>query len=221
MPKDVLSNGGDKAISSNYQMVATAGQYAAGKVQSDGMVLQTGFHGLRNTRRPASDCNGEIIINSTLTVDNYYKLYYGNSNKIHYVGGDTSWGIAEIFKFSSMITDYIYVVAWSDHGVAQGFLGQFSNGDKTIFTSDSNWQVYATKLEYSSDSQLIEYIKKADLNNAWTPTFVGKENGMSPWGKRKEFSDSSKWIWYESENCPNYSNPINGGCNHDEYLIFR
>ncbi len=50
MPKDVLSNGGDKAISSNYQMVATAGQYTAGKVQSDGMVLQTGFHQRRGVR---------------------------------------------------------------------------------------------------------------------------------------------------------------------------
>jgi len=50
MPKDVLSNGGDKAISSNYQMVATAGQYATGEVQSNGMVLQTGFHQRRGVR---------------------------------------------------------------------------------------------------------------------------------------------------------------------------
>ncbi|MDM8561776.1 hypothetical protein QUF54_00300 [Candidatus Marithioploca araucensis] len=31
-------------------MVATAGQYAAGEVQSNGMVLQTGFHQRRGVR---------------------------------------------------------------------------------------------------------------------------------------------------------------------------
>jgi hypothetical protein len=44
MPKDVLSNGGDKSNSSNYKMVATVGQYATRKGTANGKVLYSGFH---------------------------------------------------------------------------------------------------------------------------------------------------------------------------------
>jgi len=44
MPKDVLSNGGDKSKSSNYQMVATVGQHATRKGTANGNVLYSGFY---------------------------------------------------------------------------------------------------------------------------------------------------------------------------------
>jgi hypothetical protein len=50
MPKDVLSNGGDKSNSSNYQMVATVGQYATQKVAANGSTLYSGFYAPRSTR---------------------------------------------------------------------------------------------------------------------------------------------------------------------------
>ncbi|MDM8562110.1 cohesin domain-containing protein [Candidatus Marithioploca araucensis] len=49
MPKDVLSNGGDKSNSSNYQMVATVGQNATIKGTANGKVLYSGFHHPANT----------------------------------------------------------------------------------------------------------------------------------------------------------------------------
>ncbi|MCP3894908.1 MAG: hypothetical protein GY706_09810, partial [Bacteroides sp.] len=53
MPKDVLSNGGDKSNSSNYKMVATVGQYATRKGTANGNVLYPGFYSPRSTRSPA------------------------------------------------------------------------------------------------------------------------------------------------------------------------
>jgi uncharacterized repeat protein (TIGR01451 family) len=44
MTKDVLSNGGNKSNSPNYQMVATVGQYATRKSTANGKVLYSGFH---------------------------------------------------------------------------------------------------------------------------------------------------------------------------------
>jgi len=60
MPKDVLSNGGDKSHSSNYQMVATVGQYATRKGTANGNVLYSGFYAPRSTRspKPNSACGG-------------------------------------------------------------------------------------------------------------------------------------------------------------------
>ena len=70
MPKDVLSNGGDKSNSSNYKMVATVGQYATRKGTANGNVLYPGFHHPANAPLtplvklvavidPSPVCNGE------------------------------------------------------------------------------------------------------------------------------------------------------------------
>jgi hypothetical protein len=59
MPKDVLSNGGDKSNSSNYRMMATVGQYTTRRVQSH-RVLQAGFH-QRRIRKPCSDGSQDCI----------------------------------------------------------------------------------------------------------------------------------------------------------------
>lgn len=59
MPKDVLSNGGDKSNSSNYRMVATVGQHTTQKVAANGNTLYSGFYTPR-TRSPKSNsaCGG-------------------------------------------------------------------------------------------------------------------------------------------------------------------
>jgi hypothetical protein len=59
MPKDVLSNGGDKSNSSNYRIMATVGQYTTRRVQSH-RVLQAGFH-QRRIRKPCSDGSQDCI----------------------------------------------------------------------------------------------------------------------------------------------------------------
>jgi hypothetical protein len=60
IPKDVLSNGGDKSKSPNYKMVATVGQYATRKGTANGKVLYSGFYAPRSTRSPKSNsgCGG-------------------------------------------------------------------------------------------------------------------------------------------------------------------
>lgn len=59
MPKDVLSNGGDKSNSSSYRMVATVGQHATRKGTANGNVLYSGFY-VPRTRSPKSNsaCGG-------------------------------------------------------------------------------------------------------------------------------------------------------------------
>ena len=60
MPKDVLSNGGNKSNSPNYQLVATVGQNATRKGTANDNVLYSGFYAPRGTRSPKSDTCGEV-----------------------------------------------------------------------------------------------------------------------------------------------------------------
>lgn len=134
--------------------------------------------------------------------------------------------------------DYIYVIAWSDHEVAQGLLGSLSGfvldqGCGYAETGMAGWQVYANGAAFSGkpDSKsfladLNTSIVKANngINGTWGAPAVGTTNNGSSASVPVLVSGNTgnaKWIWHNSGNCIGSSQPFQGGCNHNEYLVFR
>jgi uncharacterized repeat protein (TIGR01451 family) len=178
--------------------------------------------------KPADDSDDSETITGTIAVDNYYALFYGTANQVNLIGSGRGWK-GENYTFTPTTTDSIYIVGWSDHSAAQGLLAEFASDRKNISTGDSAWQVYPTNVTLvgttppSTDDLLVQ-IQKADENNGWLSSYVGSENGMSPWGTVQGISETTKWIWHDSdqsEQCTRIDSPLRGDCNHDEYLIFR
>lgn len=87
-----------------------------------------------------------------LTVDNQFDVYFGTWSQTNfYAGGGASWPTEfHITAAGRPTTDFLYVATASDHSVAQGFIGTFTNTtlNKTISTgnTDTNgnqiWQVF-------------------------------------------------------------------------------
>ncbi|MDM8559102.1 DUF4215 domain-containing protein [Candidatus Parabeggiatoa sp. HSG14] len=59
MLKNVLSNGGNKSSSANYQLVATVGQNATRKSTANDKVLYSGFYALMGTQPPTEDTDND------------------------------------------------------------------------------------------------------------------------------------------------------------------
>lgn len=182
-----------------------------------------------------------------MTVDNQYDVYFGNALSTSLVvGGDNDWTTTETWNVTGAgPTDFLYVSTASDHAVAQGFLGEFTNTTQsvTIETGSPVWEVFpagkylqlidatwpavwpASLMPTQSEVDLA--INYATTNNLWvTPTTVsGYDNASSPspWGTRSGISGTAEWIWYDSGNqsvgSP-YPIPFDG-FNHEEFLIFR
>jgi hypothetical protein len=94
-----------------------------------------------------------VTVTGAITSDNYWALYYGTSTAITSYSGQ--WGrygsppnpIPITFTVPSL-NDYVYIVAWSDLGTAQGFLaslqGQYSSS--IVLTGYAPWEVKPTSL---------------------------------------------------------------------------
>ena len=174
-----------------------------------------------------------INLQVNVTCDNVYAIYYGSPTTANTaVGYDNDWPTTESYSFNLPASDYIYVAAWTDDAVAQGFLAQFNNLDDNtkFYSSDSQWQVTATGLNKgTSDPQptLAELTTQIGLANGglnssggWVATTAGGANGVAPWGTRPGIDAAARWTWYNSGQDPSPNAPFNG-FNHDEYLIFR
>ncbi len=180
----------------------------------------------------ASAAHAGVI--GTLTADNHYALYTGNSSgDITFIGrnelgasgspGSYNWSQAETWKFDPGA--YIYVAVWSDDAVAQGWLGQFVFDDKTmLLSSDKRWEYVSTDLNLGdgdpapSVNDIGAWVDLADAKHLWDTPFVGGNNGMSPWGDIAGVSKDAGWAW---GNPSKRENPLIGGDNFEEYQIFR
>jgi hypothetical protein len=175
------------------------------------------------------------VIKVSMTVDNSYALYVGDINgAASFVGSDGSWPSVETYNFTLASSAFLYVVTASDLTQAQGFLGQFENltSSYKFYSQDPQWQVMATGLgaaaPYTSSAADLALLSQEiqDANgggnpsNGWTNFTAGDVNGSSPWGPRPGIDAAAKWVWYAGGNC-NTSNPTLGGCNADEWLVFR
>lgn len=184
----------------------------------------------------ASVCSAYAAqIQVTMTVDNSYALFTGSSTAATtFVGSDNNWTNAETYNFNLFAGDYIYVVTSSDQSVAQGFLGQFKNltDNYTFYSQDAQWQVMATGLggnaPYSGSAadlallsqQIVLANANATVSNGWTSFTAGSSNGTAPWGTIGGIDLAANWVWYAGGNCDT-GNPTLGGCNADEWLVFR
>jgi hypothetical protein len=175
-------------------------------------------------------------IRVAITVDNSYAIFVGNSTVANtFVGADFSWPTTETYNFDLNTASYLYVVTASDLNVAQGFLGQFDNttAGYTFYSNDPQWQVMATGLgnsgaPYSGSAADLALLSKeiqdanagGNASNGWVGLTAGDFNGASPWGFRPGIDAAARWVWYAGGNC-SVTNPTNGGCNANEWLVFR
>ncbi len=182
-----------------------------------------------------------------MTVDNQYDVYFGGpTSTALFVGGDTDWMTTETWTVTgASATDFLYVSTASDHSVAQGFLGEFTNTTQniTLDTGSGAWEVFPAgrwlkEINASwpsvwpssvmpTQSEVDQAIAFATANSLWqTPdTSPGYENSSSPlpWGTRPGISGDAEWIWHDSglQTSPSpYPAPFDG-FNHNEFLVFR
>jgi hypothetical protein len=171
---------------------------------------------------------------ATLTADNHYALYTGNSfEDITFIGrneldakgsdGGYNWSEAETWKFEPQA--YIYVAVWSDDAVAQGWIGQFEFDEKTtLLSSDKRWEYVGTDLNLGdgdpapSVKEIGSWVNLADNKGLWDAPFVAENNGMEPWGTIAGITKEARWTW---GNPSGRENPMIGGDNFEEYQIFR
>ncbi|MGB9626101.1 MAG: hypothetical protein ACPMAQ_14700 [Phycisphaerae bacterium] len=191
--------------------------------------------------------------NAYLTVDNQFAVYFGTSMATNFFAGSgASWSTS--FNFTATgrpPTDYLYVATSSDHFVAQGFIGVFTNTttNTSIATGSSVWEVFPAgkylqqifgisgpwpPMVMPTQTQVDAAIAYATTNNLWVApsTAPGYDNDPStpttpyayPWGSLvlPNIPSSAQWIWYDSGNStPGPFAVPINGFNHDEFLVFR
>lgn len=171
-------------------------------------------------------------INATLTADNHYALYTGDTSSVTYISrnemgaggapGTYNWSQPENVTFTSGA--FIYIVAWSDDSVAQGLLAQISGTADTYHSGDPRWQVYPTSVQRGDGSieptttELEGHLALADANNLWQTPSIGGNNGVSPWGTVPGIASNIPWMWVEN---PQQSDSLVGGSGYGETLVFR
>ena len=190
----------------------------------------------------------------TITVDNQYDIYFGDAflTTPTFVGGDTNWPTVESWSITGVSpTAFLYVATASDHSVAQGFIGSFTNitTSTTYLTSDdttSPWEVFpagqylaalnaidssipATTWPISVQptmSQVQTAVNYATSNNLWidptsAPTYDNSGTAL-PWGGIGGIPAAAEWIWHDTGNdVATIWTAPFEGFNHDEFLVFR
>jgi len=165
-----------------------------------------------------------LTIDATITADNTYALYYGNDTSVTYVGrnevgssgssGTYNWSQPEDYNFNVSAGDYIYIAAWSDDQVAQGWIGEFLSAASPIYSNTSDWEVILTNRDIDTDgaapttSDLVSDIAA----NSWGAVNYSLSNGSSPWGTISAIDSDADWIW---------GSALKPGSDYGEYQIFR
>lgn len=166
-------------------------------------------------------------ITATITADNHYALYVGNSSgtQIDFVGrnefgywgepGTYNWSLPETFSFEINPDDYIYIAAWSDRTLAQGVIAQFIDGNGSLFyTDNTRWEKSLTFQSLAdgsaapTEAQLSVRIELA----TWSPVTDALSSGSWPWGAIPGIGSDAEWIW--GSNLLGESGP-------GEYQMFR
>jgi len=171
-------------------------------------------------------------ITATITADNHYALYTSSGEEVSLIGrnemgsggssGSYNWSRAETWSFEA--GEYIYIAGWSDDAVAQGVLANIQALNDTFHSGDVRWEVIAAGENLGDGSpaptttDVAARVAFADANNTWEVPHVGGSNGISPWGTISGIGNNSKWMW---RNFEEDSDPLQGGTNAEEYLIFR
>ncbi len=166
-----------------------------------------------------------ITIDATITADNHYALYYGDDSAVTFVGrnevgaagstGGNNWTYPETWSFTADQDDYIYVAAWSDDAVAQGWIGQFvSETGTAILSNTTDWEVYLTNqdLDSNDNAPSVTDLQTQIGQAQWSQVTDYIDNGGSPWGTINGISQDADWIW---------GSALYPGSDYGEYQIFR
>jgi len=207
------------------------------------------------------DCDGETDElppledwDMYLTVDNQFDVYFGTPTATTdaVVGGGTNWTLEYHYTAEDRLpTDYLYVATASDHLVAQGFIGTFTNVtlDLTTNTGDDVWEVFPAGAYEETNpywpgswpSSLMPTQDQVDTAIAFAQEYgywytpvsaTGYDNDpltdpetpySTPWGVTyPNIPADAMWIWHESGAYYDCSLPSPlCGYNHDEFLVFR
>ncbi len=161
---------------------------------------------------------------STVTADNHYAIYTGNSGSINYIGrnesgpsgspGTYNWSNPENFTFDVNSGDYIYVAGWSDNSVAQGWIGQFVSDSGTILSNATDWQVFLTfkDIDDGGAAPTAEKFQNDIAGASWVGITNTRDNGASPWGTIDAIDSNADWIW---------GSAMEPGSGFGEYQVFR
>jgi hypothetical protein len=174
-----------------------------------------------------SVASATVAFDVTITADNFYSLYHGDTSGITLVGinertsagnpGQYNWSVAEDFSFSVAKDDYIYIAAWSDGNVAQGVLADFvskETGYRDIL-SGSSWEYFETGVGVDPDPDSVFQQIKSE-NATWTPVTDIVDHGDGPWaasGMITGISADADWMWSRDL--------LNGNDNLGEFVLFR
>jgi hypothetical protein len=185
-----------------------------------------------------------IVAAQTITVralaDNHLAGYTGTSTAASATQFSGSFSTGVVNASFTSTDPFLYVAAWDDGGVFQGFLASVANGTGYLTTGSPLWQVCATGLPLQnsltaapSASALSAAIVTCNNNNRWHATSVGPNNGnasatqvnnLNLWGPVNGIDLTAAWIWdtNNSTACSSgTSGFLAGACNPGEYLIFR
>lgn len=181
-------------------------------------------------------------ITGHFTCDNSYSIWVGDANKVvtkklEATNTEASqiWQGEDLPEIQPVPECYLYICAWSDDVVYQGFIGSFT-GAVTIHSGDPRWRVLPTRIN-KGDS---EFPTITEINNAiasaqptdWKVPFVGAPNGPTnndspPWKQVIQgIPSEAHWMWHDSGKDARAKYPQDpyvpfAGFNHDEFLIFR
>jgi hypothetical protein len=178
-----------------------------------------------------------VSVTARITADNSYIFGFGSAAgmttafpAVDNTSAGQIFGCAagkELYSISAPKHGYLYIAAWSDEGVTQGVLGQFTRqeyfdpfssifGSFVVYTGDDRWQVYATGIDHDDlPGPTLEQINaQIDLanNSAGAPglSSVGWVNngGSDPNFCYDELADG--WLAVSDE--VNDIAPTNGTC---------
>ncbi|WP_433691686.1 PEP-CTERM sorting domain-containing protein [Herbaspirillum seropedicae] len=136
-------------------------------------------------------------LNSTLNVDNTFRLYLSTSNNSlgTLVGSGNDWPTT--YSFSSAltagVTNFLHIVATNEGGPG-GLLGAFT-------LSDGNFKfANGTQTLLSGDAGLTQNL--TGVGAPGNATVNEGANGVGPWGGRSGYGSlSPQWVWnYYSNN---------------------
>ena len=120
-----------------------------------------------------------------ITADNAYAFGWGDvSAMLNYFGGVENTTYEAIFSCplgygpegytvsGANLSDYLYIVSWSDKSVTQGVIGRFQTGtNPPLYTGQGQWEVFATGIDFNIGSggpSLSEINTQIGIANAGT-----------------------------------------------------
>ncbi|CAN5738473.1 hypothetical protein BH09MYX1_BH09MYX1_62870 [soil metagenome] len=126
-------------------------------------------------------------VDAVVTCDNAYGFGWGDVNKLDtYNTAPASVVAGDIFNCKTgpegytipaaqaPASAYVYAVAWADHSVTQGLIGQFKRkGASPLYTGDAKWEVCATGIDFDSSDPN----QKLGPSLVQINTEIGKCNG--------------------------------------------